>query len=275
MARALSLLESSRVECGGGEKARRTAFNSSTARLTASTTRLGGSSERGQHARLGSARLPISQPNGVQRGRGNGVRRIVQPVSSPRSLSTQDPAELTRMEHRSWSTALVLLEAAGVTGVLAPAAADFVSSHKSQLERPHDPFARTENKSTAAAALVPAATATATKHLVQAVADRFDVDDAIAHRAVETATRDRDTKGKRKEETALSPDEWDRATAWVFEERMAVIGVVALLLRTRAFGSFFGNATFVRELTPYKHARQTTTNRIRVIRSRPNSSPRS
>ncbi|GAA5965963.1 hypothetical protein JCM8115_004778 [Rhodotorula mucilaginosa] len=136
------------------------------------------------------------------------------------------------MEHRSWSTALVLLEAAGVTGVLAPAAADFVSSHKSQLERPHDPFARTENKSTAAAALVPAATATATKHLVQAVADRFDVDDAIAHRAVETATRDRDTKGKRKEETALSPDEWDRATAWVFEERMAVIGVVALLLRT-------------------------------------------
>ena len=164
---------------------------------------------------------------------------------SPALFSTQlaSLGGLTKTEiHRSWSTALVLLEAASVTGVLAPAAADFVASHKSQLERPHEPFARTGK------VLVPAA-ATTTKQLVQAVADRFDVDDAVAQRAVETATRGQqylDTKGKRKEETELSPDEWDRATAWVFEERMAVIGVVALLLRTRASRSF--------SVMPHSHA---------------------
>ena len=124
---------------------------------------------------------------------------------------------------------------------------------------------------------MPAATTT-TKQLVQAVADRFDVDDAVAQRAVETATRGQhhlDTKGKRKEETGLSPDEWDRATAWVFEERMAVIGVVALLLRTRASRSFSVMPHSPHKLTARKHARQTTTNRIRVIRSRLNSCPRS
>lgn len=84
---------------------------------------------------------------------------------------------------------------------------------------------------------------------MQAVADRFDLNDQEAQHAVEVALRgsadgDQGDKGKGKVKgkgraiaasSQLSPDEWDRATAWVFEERMAVIGVVALLLRTRAY----------------------------------------
>lgn len=72
------------------------------------------------------------------------------------------------------------------------------------------------------------------QQLVQAVADRFDVTDDLAGKAVQSALLGTDRgKGKAKETEQLSPDEWDRATAWIFEERMAVIGVVALFLRIR------------------------------------------
>ncbi|GAA5975705.1 hypothetical protein JCM10908_005252 [Rhodotorula pacifica] len=160
--------------------------------------------------------------------------------SSPAATASSSSSRLT------WTTALVLLEAASVTGSVAPSAAAFVSSHRSQLERPHEPFSRkaTNSASVAGGALVPAAQANSNsaerKLLVQAVADRFDLDDQQAQGAVEAALRGSSAagdKGKGKEpatagSTQLSPDEWDRATAWVFEERMAVIGVVALLLRT-------------------------------------------
>ncbi|GAA5867257.1 hypothetical protein JCM3774_002390 [Rhodotorula dairenensis] len=167
-------------------------------------------------------------------------------LGPPSSSTAAAAAAAPSSSKLSWATALVLLEAASVTGgPVAPAAAAFVSARRSQLERPHDPFTRSAPaQSTAASSLVPAAPVPGPdrKQLVQAVADRFDLDNYEAQSAVEVALRgpaDNDNdkgkgKGKGKEgiATELSPDEWDRATAWVFEERMAVIGVVALLLRT-------------------------------------------
>ena len=35
----------------------------------------------------------------------------------------------------------------------------------------------------------------------------------------------------------MSEDEWESVTAWIFEERMSIIGTVTLLLRIRKFSS--------------------------------------
>ncbi|BGP61149.1 hypothetical protein NBRC10512v2_002466 [Rhodotorula toruloides] len=134
----------------------------------------------------------------------------------------------------SWANALVLLESAAVTGTVPPSASSFLSTHLAQLQRPHDPFPRsTQSKTKLASGKFELAkrqveVAKEEQSAALEVADRFSLDEVEAFLALRSARRD---KGKAKAEK-LSEDEWDRVTAWVFEERMAVIGIVALLLRT-------------------------------------------
>ncbi|GAA6000131.1 uncharacterized protein JCM10292_003997 [Rhodotorula paludigena] len=131
----------------------------------------------------------------------------------------------------SWAQALVLLETPAVDGV-PPSASTFLARNLDQLKRPHHAFARTDQGKTqlATGKLQVAAksvdVAKPEQAVVLQVADRFDLDETAALGAVRSATRGKSTGEK------LSEDEWDRVTAWVFEERMALLQVVALLLRS-------------------------------------------
>ncbi|BGP30898.1 hypothetical protein JCM10296v2_002658 [Rhodotorula toruloides] len=134
----------------------------------------------------------------------------------------------------SWANALVLLESAAVTGTVPPSASSFLSSHLAQLQRPHDPFPRsTQSKTQLASGKLKLAkrqveVAKEEQTAALEVADRFSLDEVEAFLALRSARRN---TGKANTEK-LGEDEWDRVTAWVFEERMAVIGIIALLLRT-------------------------------------------
>ncbi|GAA5873343.1 hypothetical protein JCM1840_000031 [Sporobolomyces johnsonii] len=150
-----------------------------------------------------------------------------QPVSSPTNTSSDDPARL------SWANALIRLEASHDTGAVSSTLSSFLEDHLAQLQHPADPFKRDPKgkQQLSSGSLVVATRKVDVPKQDQAavleVADRFDLDEVEAWLAVQSVT-----KGKNKEDDRLNDDEWFNVTAWVFEERMAVIGTVALLLRT-------------------------------------------
>ncbi|KAL8276623.1 hypothetical protein RQP46_010972 [Phenoliferia psychrophenolica] len=126
-------------------------------------------------------------------------------------------------------TSLIALEAAGPRGP-PPAAANSVLRRLDALKRPHDPFPR----DAATKALVKSGTvelsdgvrerlSPAEEEVVDQVAARFQLDDVEALMAIRALD-----KGKVEK---LVEEDWDTITASVFEERMAVLGIVTLLLR--------------------------------------------
>ncbi|GAA6027884.1 hypothetical protein JCM8097_001764 [Rhodosporidiobolus ruineniae] len=144
----------------------------------------------------------------------------------------------------TWTTALALLDAAALTGSVSPSLSSFLQANLDALKQPHNPFppSTASKKILESGKLelavkgkqvdVPKPDQTA----ALAVADRFQLDEVLAFKALAGARKAIEATGRSKrgkqEEGKLSEDEWDRVTAWVFEERMAVIGVVGLLLRT-------------------------------------------
>ncbi|GAA5835871.1 hypothetical protein JCM11251_007448, partial [Rhodosporidiobolus azoricus] len=143
----------------------------------------------------------------------------------------------------TWSSALILLESASVTGQVPSSLSPFLTSNLAALQSPHDPFPRSSTSKTALQSgkleLVPKGKQVEVDKADQTaaidIAERFEVDEVVAYKALRSARRDGKQKRdqqKKKDEGNLIEEEWDRITAWVFEERMAVIGVVGLLLRT-------------------------------------------
>lgn len=139
---------------------------------------------------------------------------------------------------RSFATALVLLERSSVQGSLAPAVTTFLTEQQHRLQTPFDPFPRADQakKDLQSGQLVVKSGAAAAKTKVDQneqqlslqVAERFNLDETESL----VALRSFNAEGRRPE-THLSEDDWDALTAYVFEERMAVIGIVAWLLRSR------------------------------------------
>ncbi|GAA5836692.1 hypothetical protein JCM3766R1_006993 [Sporobolomyces carnicolor] len=121
----------------------------------------------------------------------------------------------------TWSAALNLLE----QSTPSPALSTFLSSNLAQLRDPANPFPSGAAKSTS----LTTAAAPANKFVEAAaveVGERFTLAKTTAEAAVRLCTKRNKQEGDR-----ISEEEWDRITAWVFEERMSIIGVVSLLLR--------------------------------------------
>ncbi|GAA5969808.1 hypothetical protein JCM11641_008047 [Rhodosporidiobolus odoratus] len=161
-------------------------------------------------------------------------------TSSSEVTSSSTSSNSSRL---TWSTALILLEASHHSESLSPSLAPFLKSNLAALKRPHDPFPRSTASKTALQSgkleLVPKAKAVEVVKDDQTaaleVADRFGVDEVFAYKALSSARRaiEKDGRGTNREDQGkVGEEEWDRITAWLFEERMAVIGVVGLLLRT-------------------------------------------
>ncbi|BGP14773.1 hypothetical protein JCM10213_004289 [Rhodosporidiobolus nylandii] len=162
-------------------------------------------------------------------------------AAPPNEVATSsNAADVARL---TWSAALVLLDAAASTGSLPSSIPPFLTSNLAALKNPHDPFPRSTTSKTAVQSgkleLVPKTKAVELSKGEQfaalEVAERFGVDEVLAYRAVRSAKRAVQKEkgaGAKADDAKLSEEEWDRVTAWVFEERMAVIGVVGLLLRT-------------------------------------------
>ncbi|GAA5936020.1 hypothetical protein JCM1841_002719 [Sporobolomyces salmonicolor] len=148
-------------------------------------------------------------------------------ASSSTNTSSDDLAQL------SWANVLIRLEASYETGLVSSTLSSFLEAHLAQLQHPADPFKRDpQGKQQLSSGSLTVATrkvdiSKQEQTAVLEVADRFDLDEVEAWLAVQSVT-----KGKKKEDDRLDDDEWFNLTAWVFEERMAVIGTVALLLRT-------------------------------------------
>lgn len=128
-----------------------------------------------------------------------------------------------------FATSLADLEHAGHRGP-SPAAANSILRRLKPLQAPHDPFPRdASTKALVKSGTVELAEGTPTKlspaeeAVVDDVAARFELDDVEALMAVRALD-----KGKVEK---LAEDDWDALTAHVFEERMAVLGTVTLLLR--------------------------------------------
>ncbi|GAA6058665.1 hypothetical protein JCM10212_004076 [Sporobolomyces blumeae] len=125
----------------------------------------------------------------------------------------------------TWSNALALLEQSTASSSLA----SFLSSNLEALQNPADPFSSTSSKPTSTA-LVPSTGGGSFTKLQQTAAkevgERFQVAQRTAELAVKSCV-----ENARKDRERLSEQEWDQLTAWVFEERMAVIAVVSLLFR--------------------------------------------
>ncbi|GAA5840892.1 hypothetical protein JCM9279_001252 [Rhodotorula babjevae] len=132
----------------------------------------------------------------------------------------------------TWSQALVLLESPSPNGV-PPSASYFLRAHLDQLQRPHDPFPPSQHSKTQlqsgtlTLAKRQVAVSKPDQQLALDVATRFSCDELEAYHALTHARR---AKGAHSDK--LAEDEWDRVTAWLFEERMAVLAVIALLLRS-------------------------------------------
>ncbi|KPV76212.1 uncharacterized protein RHOBADRAFT_52251 [Rhodotorula graminis WP1] len=141
-------------------------------------------------------------------------------------------ASSSSISHLTWSQALVLLESPSPNGV-PPSAATFLRSHLDQLQRPHDPFPPSHQSKTqlSSGSLTVASrqldVSKPDQQLALDVATRFSCDELEAYHALRHARRAKGTHPDK-----LAEDEWDRITAWLFEERMAVLAVVALLLRS-------------------------------------------
>ncbi|KAM0788291.1 hypothetical protein ACM66B_001436 [Microbotryomycetes sp. NB124-2] len=136
---------------------------------------------------------------------------------------------------RSFATALILLEHATADAPVPQQVVTFLKDHLKQLKKPHAPFARSQTEQGSGSQLVATkqSTASGTRNaaLTTDVAQRFDLDDKQALAVVESLPRHSDATNQ--PPARLSPADWDSLTAFVFEERMAVIAIVAWILRTQ------------------------------------------
>ncbi|KAK4051932.1 hypothetical protein OIV83_002637 [Microbotryomycetes sp. JL201] len=133
--------------------------------------------------------------------------------------------------HRSFATALVLLEQASADAPVSQQVVTFIKEHLEQLKKPYAPFSRAQSQQgTAGQLVVPAKQASTT--LSTEVAERFKLDDKQALVVINSLPRVQ-SSAKNGPPTKLSPADWDKLTAFVFEERMAVIAIVAWILRTQ------------------------------------------
>ncbi|GAA6014140.1 hypothetical protein JCM10207_006110 [Rhodosporidiobolus poonsookiae] len=157
-------------------------------------------------------------------------------MAVPLAVSASSPSSSN--PQLTWATTLILLESAPE---IPDSVASFLSSNLAALKQPHNPFPSSAASKTALQSgkleLVPKGTKVDVNKDDQAaaleVAHRFGCDEVVAYRALRSAQQDAPRNKEAKDELVkLSEDEWDRVTAWVFEERMAVMGVVGLLLRT-------------------------------------------
>lgn len=125
----------------------------------------------------------------------------------------------------SFGAALGLLEQSSSTGALPAELAEFLRNQISTLSNLHDPFSpanRNLPSSKPATKVAVGLTADESK-LVERVATSFTLDNPTAEQVIGAIKKGKDQVGEQ---------DWDQITAYVFEERMAVIGIVATLLRT-------------------------------------------
>lgn len=125
----------------------------------------------------------------------------------------------------SFGAALGLLEQSSATGTLPTELADFLRNSITQLSNLHDPFNPAHTKS---AAVKPPPKPTVGLQgdelkLVERVGSTFGLENQTATQIITTVKKGKDE---------VTEHNWDQITAHVFEERMAVIGIVATLLRT-------------------------------------------
>ncbi|GAA5898786.1 Nup188p [Sporobolomyces salmoneus] len=133
----------------------------------------------------------------------------------PSTSSNNNEGELT------WSSALHLLEQSNPS----PALSTFLNSNLAQLHDPANPFTPTGTKSTALTT-----TSSQSSRFEEAAAAEVEERFTLAKSTAQAAVRHCTKRGKR-EGDRISEEEWERITAWVFEERMSIIGFVSLLLR--------------------------------------------
>jgi len=126
----------------------------------------------------------------------------------------------------SFGAALGLLELSSSTGSLPTELAVFLRNSVNQLSNLQDPFNKTITKPISTNSLAKAAAGLSGDELklVDRVAATFSLDKATAEEVVQAVIKDK--LGQ------VGDQGWDSITAYVFEERMAVIGIVATLLRT-------------------------------------------
>ncbi|KDE07549.1 hypothetical protein MVLG_02220 [Microbotryum lychnidis-dioicae p1A1 Lamole] len=134
-----------------------------------------------------------------------------------------------------FATALHLLESASSVSSSSSSSSTaldnvqaFLERNLSQLVKPYEPFTRSRKLTRA---LVPANNSSKRKqsHVVDDLAHRFQIDQHSARIVLQSVYDDERTAN----DEPLSEDHWDRITAYVFEERMAILGIVALLLRAQ------------------------------------------
>ncbi|KAI5479662.1 nucleoporin [Pseudohyphozyma bogoriensis] len=162
------------------------------------------------------------------------------PVSTVAKVDLKGKGKATPSDTPSsipFSTALNALELSSTTGILPSHLSSFLSQPSSlaSLQSPHAPFppspsalAKLKAGNTGPDAIPGGQVSAEETKLVEEVSQRFGLDEGRALEAVRHAAGDgKSSKG------VLDEDEWDRVTAYLFEERLAVLGLVSLLLRCR------------------------------------------
>ncbi|KAM0755748.1 hypothetical protein T439DRAFT_320460 [Meredithblackwellia eburnea MCA 4105] len=121
-----------------------------------------------------------------------------------------------------FSVALTLLElSSSSSNKPSDSLVDFLTQNSTRLKNLQDPFPRSNQQK-------PSSQDGGTKlsdkqiQLVQDIAERFDLNEELARVALQAAA---DGKDK------LDDQDWDSITAYIFEERMAVIAIVSFFLR--------------------------------------------
>ncbi|KAK4058282.1 hypothetical protein OIO90_000439 [Microbotryomycetes sp. JL221] len=135
----------------------------------------------------------------------------------------------------TFATALVMLEQSSTTQSLPDTVADFLRQNKQQLQKPHEPFPASPSTG-AAGQLVPQpkAQSTTSSALTTDVATRFNMNDKQAVVALDALKHlTSSSTSLQRSATKLSIEDWDKLTAFVFEERMAIIAIVAWTLRAQ------------------------------------------
>ncbi|SCV71090.1 BQ2448_2678 [Microbotryum intermedium] len=148
-------------------------------------------------------------------------------ASSTSGSATGSTTTTTAGPSRPFATALHLLESAAASSSSSSSSSStavdkvqaFLERNLSQLVKPYHPFTRSRKLTTA---VVPANNKGKQSLVVDDLAHRFQIDEHSARIALQHISTD-DEHGPN----------WDRITAYVFEERMAILAIVALLLRTQ------------------------------------------
>ncbi len=146
--------------------------------------------------------------------------------SAPGIAPTPALTKMSSTGLSSFGAALGLLEQSSSTGTLPKELADFLRNSVSTLANLHDPFNPANPTSTPPkpTTTTPAALSVEEHKIADRVVATFELDKTRAADVVRAVNKDK--------AASVTEQDWDVITAYVFEERMAVIGIVATLLRT-------------------------------------------